>query len=113
MQSQLQKKEDELRAANKKIQSLEKDMQKSKGQIKTIDERHEKDLEVNEARLNETRKNLETSKRKLEDTEKTLNRYEASSVAFTKYLVNNTQFVNTLSLFYKQRSDFATSLGFI
>ena len=74
MQSQLQKKEDDLRAANKKIQILEQGMQKSKGQIKTIDERYEKDLEANEARLNDTRRNLETSKRKLEDTEKALNR---------------------------------------
>merc|ERR1712203_826907 len=52
----------------------DREVDKAKSQIKSDGEKHEKDLEDMEAKLNEVRRNLEANKRKLETAESNLSR---------------------------------------
>merc|ERR1712008_576206 len=64
----------ELKATNKKLQLRDREVNTAKSQVKDDGEKHEKDLEAMEAKLNEVRRNLEANKRKLETAESNLNR---------------------------------------
>ena len=73
-QAQVSKKEEEMKALNKKHSSLDKEYQRLKTQMKMDSEAHEKDLETMESKLNDSRRNVESTKRKLETAEKSLSR---------------------------------------
>ena len=74
VRAQLDKKEDELKGLQKKLQSQEKETQKLKSQSRAGADKLEKDMETLEGKLNETRRSLEGTKKKLDQAEIDLKR---------------------------------------
>merc|ERR1712203_478804 len=67
--AQIEKKEEENRTLSKKLQTMEKDVQKLKEQHKKDMDRKDSDVEGMETKLNDTRRNNEIMKKKLDQTD--------------------------------------------
>ena len=103
--AQIEQKEEEHRVISKKLQGMEKDMQKLKAQHKTDSDRKDADLEGAESKLNDTRRNNEIMKKTLFTTDLELKKANNEN----KSLVESTDRLKTDVATLKKSGDASVS----